>query len=45
MANLINVLSTDEIVQQASDAGAHAQTESTRAAIAAFRALEAAGIT
>ena len=38
-ASLIDVLNADETLLQASDARAQAQTESARAAIAAFRAL------
>lgn len=38
-ASLIDVLHADETLLQASDARAQAQTESTRAAVAAFRAL------
>ncbi|NNG60049.1 TolC family protein, partial [Pseudomonas fragi] len=38
-ASLIEVLNADESLLRASDAKAQAQTESARAAIAAFRAL------
>ena len=38
-ASLIDVLHNDETLLQASDARAQAQTESARAAVAAFRAL------
>ncbi|NQD80220.1 hypothetical protein HP436_08500 [Pseudomonas sp. CrR14] len=38
-ASLIDVLNADETLLQASDARANAETESARAAIAAFRAL------
>lgn len=38
-SNLIEVLQADENLLRASDAQAQAQTESARAAVAAFRAL------
>ena len=38
-ASLIDVLHNDETLLQAADARAQAQTESARAAVAAFRAL------
>jgi len=43
VASLIEVLQADESLLRASDSRAQAQTESARAAVAAFKALGGAG--